>query len=493
MADTLTFRSLGMTKAGRLAVLAAALGLGACSGSDLTVANFNNPDVQATSRDPSAVQFAVTGVLATHRGAHPTYLRDVGIVGRELLFFQLQDGRWVTSYLRDWRDPNSFFAGGAAGWSTRYFNRRNLFNLRTLVDSSPALSDAQRSALRGFANTFDALEMLYVIQNKDTLGAPTAIAADPTEFQVFVSRDSVYRFITATLDAGQALLAGGGGSFGASLTSGFSLFNTPATMVNFNRAIKARTEVYRGSISRLPNSGITGCGSNGVTCYGAALTALSSLPTSWLPAVGAAVTRADLDRGALNIYSTAAGDAVNSISRAAENRLFAFPTFVSDNPTDPRVTSKTESAPPQSLAGSVSSGFRNRVYAGQDTPTPIIRAEELILLRAEASYFTGATGNALTDINTIRTFYGLAARGAFADDNDFITELLTQRRLSLFFEGHRWVDVRRFGRLNTLPGGNPDNTWTPATVQVVPQAECLVRGQAATAQNRPELRGRGCP
>ena len=69
----------------------------------------------------------------------------------------------------------------------------------------------------------------------------------------------------------------------------------------------------------------------------------------------------------------------------------------------------------------------------------------------------------------------------------FIDELLLQRRYSLMFEGHRWLDHRRFNRLAQLPLDQPNHFR--AKVQPVPQAECLIRVNEAT----PELRGPGCP
>jgi hypothetical protein len=39
--------------------------------------------------------------------------------------------------------------------------------------------------------------------------------------------------------------------------------------------------------------------------------------------------------------------------------------------------------------------------------------------------------------------------------------MLEQRRYSLFFEGHRWLDLRRYDRLNTLPIDRPnDDVWS---------------------------------
>jgi hypothetical protein len=125
-------------------------------------------------------------------------------------------------------------------------------------------------------------------------------------------------------------------------------------------------------------------------------------------------------------------------------------------------------------------------YSVRESAVPIIRNEELILLRAEARYFTGDIPGALADINTIRTVSGgLAPLTGFADQTAFIDELLYNRRLSLLFEGHRWVDMRRFGRLNQLTLDLP--THVVISELPVPQVECLSRALADAA-----LKGPGC-
>jgi hypothetical protein len=50
-----------------------------------------------------------------------------------------------------------------------------------------------------------------------------------------------------------------------------------------------------------------------------------------------------------------------------------------------------------------------------------------------------------------------AYAGALTTDA-LIDELLVQRRYSLFYEGHRWIDTRRYGRLNQLPLDQPGQT-----------------------------------
>ena len=91
---------------------------------------------------------------------------------------------------------------------------------------------------------------------------------------------------------------------------------------------------------------------------------------------------------------------------------------------------------------------------------PIIRNEELILIYAEAKIQTNAFPDAIVALNRIRTAHNLPSYASAITQAALITEMLNQRRFSLFFEGHRWVDMRRYNRLNDLPLGRPDdNVW----------------------------------
>ena len=74
---------------------------------------------------------------------------------------------------------------------------------------------------------------------------------------------------------------------------------------------------------------------------------------------------------------------------------------------------------------------------------------------------------------------------AASSDAAILDELLVQKRYSLFLEGRRWFDLRRYNRLNTLPLDAPSHFR--ARVQPISQAECLVRaGKEGT------LAGPGC-
>jgi len=102
-------------------------------------------------------------------------------------------------------------------------------------------------------------------------------------------------------------------------------------------------------------------------------------------------------------------------------------------------------------------------YPSPATPIPIIKNEELILLRAEASIGNTDLATALTDINTVRTLSGnLQPLASLGTADEAIDELLYNRLYSLLFEGaHRWIDARRYGRLGTLPIDRGPRPGTP--------------------------------
>jgi hypothetical protein len=132
----------------------------------------------------------------------------------------------------------------------------------------------------------------------------------------------------------------------------------------------------------------------------------------------------------------------------------------------------------------VESGFRWTIYNTSTAPIPIIKNEELLLIRAEALWRTGDQAGALADINTVRTVSGgLAPLASIATDAAFDNELLYNRRYSLLLEfGHRWVDLRRFNRLTDLKGPRGPGDLVFDKVPL-PQSEC---------DQRPDPKPTGC-
>jgi hypothetical protein len=251
----------------------------------------------------------------------------------------------------------------------------------------------------------------------DFSGAATAAIVKP---------QAALAFIAAKLDEAQADLQAAGGAFSFALSSGFDGFNTPAAFVRFNRALKARVAVYQGIFE--------------AGKYNDALTALSS---SFLDPAG------PLDLGVYHAYSTGSSDQLNpifEIPSAPAIKLYAHPIFQRDAEAgDTRFSSKIFVRPASTVFDQLSSNLAPTVAAGSTDPFPIIRNEELILLRAEANIGLNNLAAAQTDINLIRSRAGLGPVTLTAADA--VDRLLHEKRYSLFLEGHRWIDLRRYNKL----------------------------------------------
>lgn len=463
---------------------AALLSAAAACSDRLTVPNYQNPTPGSIQGDPvSALPLLVSGVLRNDRDNATGYVLGLGILGREAYNYTPTEGRNTSGFLSpEVKTPSSF--GGTSNWNGFYTELRNATGLEgTVSGAAPGtFTDAQKSGAFGFAHTMEALSLSYVIASRYNLGAPVDVAPDPATLTPFVSRDSVYRNIVGKLDQAKTELGAAGTAFPFSLHTGYAGFNTPANFLKFNRGLAARINAYRASI------GASGCGTaRSAACY---TTVLANLAESFINPAGS------LTVGPFNVFSSAASDVANGISNQSNSSVVAHAKADSgiqlraDGTKDLRFTAKvfTLSATkrPANATLGVGTNFDYTTYSVRESPVPIVRNEELVLLRAEARYFTGDLAGALADINVIRvTAGGLAPLIGFADDAAFIDELLYNRRLSLVFEGHRWVDMRRFGRLNQLTLDLP--THVIISELPVPQNECLSRALADAS-----LKGPGC-
>ena len=443
-----------------IATVAVLLLASACK--DLVVPDYNNTSLDDLTNNPTPTKIAqaAQGLMVGTRvgiGEQNGYVSLLGIVGRESYNFDPADPRFITEMLVGPLDGGSPAFGGNL-FAAPYRNIRNANILLGALGTVVGMTTAQKAAVEGYAKTIQALDYLNVINTRDDLGAPLDVNIGPTDAPApIVAKAAVLAYISTLLDDALTQLNAGGTAFPFALSPGFAGFDTPATFARFNRALKARVEVYRGN-------------------YAAALTALNG---SFID------TSAPLTLGVYHSYGDGSGDTQNVLFDLT-GKILAHPSIVTDAENKPdgtpdaRLLSKVAQLPAPRTVQGVTSDRVFTIYNSNTTPIPIIRNEELILLRAEARYFTNDFVGALSDINFIRTTSGgLAARGPFVNQADFVAELLRQRRYSLLFEGgHRWIDVRRFGLLSTLPLAV--GTHTIPSRFPFPEAECLARVPAPT-------------
>jgi hypothetical protein len=290
-----------------------------------------------------------------------------------------------------------------------------------------------------------AYYLLWLAASRDTFGIPVVMNASATDLAPIVNKTQAYAAIDQLLDQAKTHLQAGGAAFPFQLTPGFAGFDTPPTFLKFNRAMKARADVY--------NKNFAG--------------ALAALAESFVD------TTAALNLGVYHTFTTNSGDVTNPMFRS--DFYWAHPSIQTDAQkngaaVDLRYQTKIVIGAPGTLIG-VTSNLKFTNPAGPTSPLAWIRNEELILLRAEANLACSNTGGtiacsgsaaqALNDINAIRVKAGgLAAItpgawGALTPAAQ-LNELLYEKRYSLLWEGgHRWLDARHYGLLLTLPRDLP--------------------------------------
>jgi hypothetical protein len=448
-------------------LLCGAVAVSAACG-DFNVPNSDAPSLDALQNNPtpSVILAAAQGLFAGYRANTTANLSTFAHYGREGYYIDVAQTSLVAFDVP--LTPND-----GAGWATTYQYVVLCNDIRHALDQvGSAMPDAQKEALRGFVKTAEAYFLHGQIRAQDSLGI--AIDTDhplSDPLPTIADRNASFNFIIQRLDeAFTHFNAAGSTAPGVQFPAGFAGFTTVAGLKQFNRALKARVLIERND-------------------YAGALTAVNQ---SFINPASA------MSLGVYNSYSTASGDLLNpffdpnGVSYVADSMLPRQAQLRTGGAVDLRVTNKMVQMAVYRTHTRVTSNYRWIVYNNNSAPIPIIKNEELLLIRAEALYRTGDVANALNDINTVRQQSGgLTALAGFATSQAFDDELLYNRKYSLLFEyGHRWVDLRRFNRLLTDlqgPRGPGDMIFNRVPL---PRPECDARSNqpAAACSQAPVFR-----
>ena len=394
--------------------------------------NPNSPDPIGENPSRTELAVAANGMLIAFRTDFADFALDLGIIGREVYRFDGSDPRFTAELLLGPLDPGSDAFGGDH-WADEYAAIRGGNLILAVVPTAADLTAEEQSATAGYVKTIQALNYLIILNSHTQDSIPivtdTSVTAPPAPFQ---TRAAVFDHVVTLLNDGRTELLAGGAAFPFPLPPGFDGFDSPATFVQFNRALRARVAVYTDAFAD----------------------ALVALSESFVDAPGS------LDLGVYMDYGTGAGDLANPLSidpQQGEN--FAHPSLetgaqlqVDGVTLDQRFVSKIVSRPISSNNGLTSDLGWIR-YPSPGSLIPIIKREELLLLRAEANIGLADLAAALPDINTVRQTSGnLPALADLGTPEEALDELLYNKLYSLMFEGaHRWIDARHYGRLADLP------------------------------------------
>jgi starch-binding outer membrane protein, SusD/RagB family len=471
---TLTHRSLNLPRALRIAAGVCALVM-TSSCMDLTnVPNYDNESLDALVNDPTPARIATAAQglqrsLRVNFAGGFSYLSLTAWRGREGFNLDPATPGLVPTNLTGPIGPE-----GDNFWTEGYRTIQLGNVILTGVDKVTSYTNAQKEATKGFVKTIQAHAFHLLILVHDSSGAVLATDVDPSAGPAapIAGRAAVYARITALLDEAKVhLVAAGTTAFPFQLSSGFAGFTTPATFIKFNRALQARVDIHRSTLL-------------GENRWAQALTALGESFED---------TAAALTLGVYNAFSTASGDVSNTSYDPTGRALVGHPSYETkaqlraDLTKDLRYTTKFKKRATPISQSNVSSDQIMTVFTSNNSPIPIVRNEDLILLKAEALLATGDRPGALAHINFIRRNAGGLANTTDTGNPGLMNELIYNRRYSLFYEGWRWFDMRRWGQpgnVEGLPGNQngllgqleqdrPENRifrWTP-----LPLAECTAR------------------
>lgn len=374
-----------------------------------------------------------TEMVLDMRLAIDTYFDVTGVIGRELYRFSPTEPRYTTELLGSGTSVpgnNQFYI--TTPWQARYKIVKLGAQIIKEAAASTTITDAERRGYSGVAKTFVAHELLMNLNLTYTNGIYINLAADnPASGPVIplaAALDSIQRMLD---DAGIVLK----NSVIPALPSGFKGFYDAAGFYKFNRALATRVAVYRQQWA---------------DAYNALIESFFSLT-------------GDFSAGPKHAFAMYQGDILNPcfIGRnQTGNVRLAHPSYATGTiAIDARLVKGIVRNSPVTQDG-LTSNRDITIYVFNGSSIPIIRNEELVLLYAEIKAQQNQLPDALTALNRIRSYNNLSPYAGAVTQAAILTEMLNQRRYSLAFEGHYWVDMRRYGRLNQLPiDRTNDDVW----------------------------------
>ncbi len=389
------------------------------------IANPNAPDqinLENGGATLNDLRLLATGCEAVLRVDMEFYYWTVNIVGREYWDLRNTDPRYTGELLGKGGgglDNNGFLT--TRSYSARYRAVRSAWvQIHAAQNSTATLTPAQRNGFIGHARTLMAYSLLLELNRQYTNGIRTDVE-NPDRLGPFRTYTEALRDIREMLDKAYDEL--NGAEF---------LFTSTLGDVNrvrqFNRALAARVAMYQGDKGAMK----------------------SFLQQTWLNLDG------NMDDGVYYVFGAGGNNLFNPLYTVPfQTAYVAHPEFVANaEPGDQRFDKKTtQLATPFSTDG-LSGDVQVTLVASNIAPFPIIRNEELILMWAEA-HIGSDNAEAVKAINKVRAAAGLGNYTGPTDDASLVNQLLHERRYSLFGEGHRWIDMRRYGRLDQIPKDRP--------------------------------------
>ncbi len=462
-----------MKRYSTIALGLAVFATGACK--DNPVANpIEAPTIDALgSLTRTSLQQLTIGAMAQSRSEtnNTPHVIGSGIFARDAYRIESSEPRWVTETLGGQPDPGSF--AGGRGFNGFYTAIRAYNTILLALNTAPTalFTTAEVNAMRGFIRTQKAVDYMSLIALRDTVGIPIQSNA-PDEVTPVRCKAAVLSYIAALLDSANAdfTAAGATTTLPVTLPSGFRTFgrnySTVANLILYNRGWKGKVNYYRGIDRSNPTPSLFP-------------TAIAELTLALGGAAPGAVPPANFANGPYWVFVPGGSEATPNV--ISENTIGLNPlvgdSVQAGDTRASKIVTRAALLEGQGLSTNITYVGAVASAANQARPLPILRDEELVLLRAQAYIEAGQLANALADVNSVRTNYGLLPLALFADKQTAINAVLYEKRYSLLFEGpQRLMDLREYGRLNAT-FLRPETTTDPFNAALpLPRGELDARG-----------------
>lgn len=405
------------------------------------VFDLDNPSLASLTSDPdkAQLQVLVTGLEARHRDYYGSATQMFGCFGREVWAYFASDPRFISHWLGTGvtETYSDFFASNGT-YLTPYLAVKQANVLIAAANASTKITTEERAAYTGFAKTIKGFQLLWPLMQQYQNGIRVDVE-DPLNPGPIVSYDEAIQAIRQILDEGMGDLQKAGSTLPFRLTAGWAGFNTPQGLIKVNRAIAARAALYANKFAEAK----TACEQSFMDLN---VTAATS-DKMWVGPQLIYGESPDINNPLYYVYD----QPTNTI-------LICHPAWVEDAiPGDrrlekviERINNPVTNPGLKDANGDLLEGrYQDNRWATNTSPIPWIRNEELILIYAEALLMTGDTPGAVNTINIVRNTWGIGNYTGGTSQDELIEEILFQRRYSLWAEaGHRWIDLRRTGRLD---------------------------------------------
>jgi hypothetical protein len=427
----------------------------------------------------ASLQTLAIGLLAADRqtfvGTGSAYPILANIYARDIYRLDPSEPRYLNETIVAAPDRGSFAGGG--GWAGQYVTIRqsNTLLQAAATPATGVFSTAELAAIKGFAQTFKAIAYYRVLEMRDTVGV--ALQTDDPTITIpapLICKKDMINYVAALLDSANTNLVAAGtvalpwSAFPTGMFAFGRNYRTANNFLLFNRGWKGKVNFYRGMDHQNPQPALF-------------TTAITELTQALGGAAPGAVPASTFGTGMYYVFVPAGTEAAPN--PYSDTRLGINPALDSLQAGDTRA-SKIVNRTPVTIQGITLTKTLLRSVpssANQSAPLPVLKDEELVLLRAQAYFESGQFVNGYLDLNSVHQAYGLTPWAPSVDINVARSNLLYDKRYSLLGEGvQRLVDLRAYSRLNAA--NYPAQTATDAynTAFPIPKAEFDARGGNVT-------------